>query len=77
MNVYKISSSDLNNLPFVEYQAKKGKPILLSIGASNEEEIDKTVQTIRQHNDQPVVLMHCVLEYPIQPLTVMLTLIKS
>ncbi|MTI80457.1 MAG: acetylneuraminic acid synthetase [Firmicutes bacterium] len=64
MNVYKISSSDLNNLPFVEYQAKKGKPILLSVGASNVEEIDKTIATIREHNDQPIILMHCVLEYP-------------
>ncbi|MGG3467841.1 N-acetylneuraminate synthase family protein [Neobacillus pocheonensis] len=64
MNVYKISSSDLNNLPFVEYQAKKGKPIILSIGASNSEEINKTVQTIRRHNNQPIILMHCVLEYP-------------
>jgi N-acetylneuraminate synthase len=64
MNVYKISSSDLNNLPFVEYQAKKGKPIILSIGASNLDEIDRTIQTIRKHNDQPIVLMHCVLEYP-------------
>ncbi|MED4976437.1 N-acetylneuraminate synthase family protein [Heyndrickxia faecalis] len=64
MNVYKISSSDLNNLPFVEYQAKKGKPIILSIGASNSDEIDRTIQTIRKHNDQPIILMHCVLEYP-------------
>lgn len=64
MNVYKISSSDLNNLPFVEYQAKKGKPIILSIGASNAEEIDKTIKTIRKHSAQPIILMHCVLEYP-------------
>jgi len=64
MNVYKISSSDLNNLPFVEYQAKKGKPILLSVGASNEEEIDKTIHTIRKYNNEPIVLLHCVLEYP-------------
>lgn len=64
MKVYKISSSDLNNLPFVEYQAKKGKPILLSTGASNEEEIDRTIKVIRKYNNQPVVLLHCVLEYP-------------
>lgn len=64
MNVYKISSSDLSNLPFIEYQAQKGKPILLSTGASNEEEIDQAVQLIRKYNDQPLVLMHCVLEYP-------------
>lgn len=64
MNVYKISSSDLNNLPFVEYQAKKGKPIILSIGASNEDEIDRTIATIRSVNSCPIILLHCVLEYP-------------
>lgn len=64
MNVYKISSSDLNNLPFVTYMAKKNKPILLSIGASNEEEIRRTVDLIRKYNEQPIVLLHCVLEYP-------------
>lgn len=64
MNVYKISSSDLNNLPFVAYMAKKNKPILLSVGASNEEEIRRTVDLIRKYNKQPIVLLHCVLEYP-------------
>ncbi len=64
MNVYKISSSDLSNLPFIEYQAKKNKPMLLSIGASNEDEIDKAIETIRKNNDKPLILLHCVLEYP-------------
>ena len=64
MNVYKISSSDLSNIPFIEYQAKKGKPILLSIGASNEDEIKRAVDTIRAVNDRPLTLLHCVLEYP-------------
>lgn len=64
MEVYKISSSDLNNLPFVEYQAKKGKPILLSAGASDETEIARTLEVIRGVNRQPVILLHCVLEYP-------------
>lgn len=64
MEVYKISSSDLNNLPFVAYQAKKNKPIILSIGASTLEEIRNTLGEIRKYTNQPVVLMHCVLEYP-------------
>lgn len=64
MNIYKISSSDLNNLNFIEYQAKKDKTIILSVGASNESEIDAAVATIRKYNDKPIVLMHCVLEYP-------------
>ena len=64
MNVYKISSSDLSNLPFIEYQAKKGKPILLSVGASNKDEIDRAIEAIRKHNNCELVLLHCVLEYP-------------
>jgi len=64
MDVYKISSSDLTNLPFVEHQAKKGKSILLSIGASDEDEINRTLKVIKANNNQPIVLLHCVLEYP-------------
>lgn len=64
MNVYKISSSDLNNLVFIDYLARKNKPIILSVGASNEDEIDAAVRCIRKVNDKPLILMHCVLEYP-------------
>ncbi|MCR5788994.1 MAG: N-acetylneuraminate synthase family protein [Lachnospiraceae bacterium] len=64
MHIYKISSSDLSNLPFIAYQAKKNKPILLSVGASELSEIEAAVDTIRRYNDQPMVLLHCVLEYP-------------
>lgn len=64
MNVYKVSSSDLNNLNFVEYQAKKNKPMIVSVGASEEEEIVRTVELIQKYNKKLLVLMHCVLEYP-------------
>ena len=64
MDVYKISSSDLTNLPFIAYMAKKGKPILLSTGASNLDEIHEAVDCIRQYNERELVLLHCVLEYP-------------
>lgn len=64
MDVYKISSSDLSNIPFIEYQARKQKPMLISVGASNEDEIDRALDAVRKHNDKPLVLMHCVLEYP-------------
>ena len=64
MNFYKISSSDLTNLPFIEYIAKKNKPILLSTGASNLNEIHKAVDTIQKYNREKLTLLHCVLEYP-------------
>lgn len=64
MDIYKISSSDLNNIPFIAHQAKKNKPIILSVGASDLDEIKTAVEEIRKYNDKPLVLMHCVLEYP-------------
>lgn len=64
MSLYKISSSDLTNLPFITHMAKKGKPILLSTGASNFDEISEAVACIRKYNDCDLALLHCVLEYP-------------
>lgn len=64
MNFYKISSSDLSNIPFIEYIAKKNKPILLSVGASNLDEIQTAVKTIKKYNDKKITILHCVLEYP-------------
>lgn len=64
MDVYKISSSDLTNLPFIEYQAARGKPIIMSVGAGDVDEMRAAVETVRKVNKQPLVLCHCVLEYP-------------
>ena len=64
MHFYKVSSSDLSNLPFIAYIAQKGKSIALSVGASNLDEIQAAVATIRKYNNQPLALLHCVLEYP-------------
>lgn len=64
MDYYKISSSDITNKPFIEYIAKKNKPILLSTGASTLEEVYAAVDLIRKNNDKQLVLLHCVLEYP-------------
>ncbi len=64
MDVYKISSSDLTNHPFIEYQARKGKPIIMSVGASDLEEMRAAVSVVRKVSDAPLVLCHCVLEYP-------------
>lgn len=63
MDYYKISSSDITNLPFIQHMCEKGKPILLSTGASNEEEIDRAVNVIKE-NGNKIVLLHCVLQYP-------------
>lgn len=64
MNVYKISSSDISNIPLMTQIAKKNKPIIMSVGASDVEEIDSAVQLIKKYNDKQLTILHCVLEYP-------------
>ncbi|WP_350293397.1 N-acetylneuraminate synthase family protein [uncultured Croceitalea sp.] len=63
MDVFKISSSDITNLPFIEHMASFGKPIILSTGASYLWEIQQALETIEKYN-LPVCLMHCILNYP-------------
>ncbi|MGB5820714.1 MAG: N-acetylneuraminate synthase family protein [Saonia sp.] len=63
MDVFKISSSDITNLPFIEYMCSFGKPIILSTGASYVWEIQQALETINKYN-VPVCLMHCILNYP-------------
>ena len=61
---FKIASGDITHLSFLRYIAKKGKPILLSTGASNWEEIDASVQVICGISDVEVILLHCISSYP-------------
>ena len=64
MDIYKISSSDLTNIPFIKYIASKNKPILLSTGASTLNEIKHAIKAIEEVSDVDIAIMHCVLSYP-------------
>lgn len=61
---HKIASADLTNVPLLRQVAGKGKPVLLSTGASTLGEIDMAVETLRQAGCKDLVLLHCILNYP-------------
>lgn len=63
MDVFKISSSDLNNKPFIDILCSFGKPIVLSTGASYMWEVEQSVSWIERHGNS-VALLHCILNYP-------------
>jgi sialic acid synthase SpsE len=67
MPVVKIASADLTNLPFLKHCASKGKPIILSVGASNIGEVQQALETIYATGNKQVSLLHCVLSYPTAP----------
>ncbi len=61
---FKISSTDLTNLPFLEYIAEKGRPIILSTGMGTLCEIEEAVNTIKNVGNEDIVLLHCITNYP-------------
>ena len=63
MDVFKISSSDITNKPFIEYICQFGKPVILSTGASYLYEIQEAASWIEKTGN-PLALLHCVLNYP-------------
>jgi len=63
MDVFKISSSDITNKPFIEFICDFKKPIILSTGASSLAEIAEAVSWIETKGNS-LALLHCVLNYP-------------
>ena len=61
---YKVASADITNYPLLEKIASKGKPILLSTGASTISEIYRALEVIQNQGNDQVALLHCVLNYP-------------
>jgi N-acetylneuraminate synthase len=77
IDFYKISSSDLSNIPFVKYIAGKKKPVFLSTGASTIDEIEMAVNVIREEVSNEICLMHCVLDYPTRNKDANLSILKT
>ena len=67
VNVYKIASMDLVNLPLIKYVALTGKPIILSTGMSTLGQINDAVDAIKNSGNQNLVLLHCNSSYPASP----------
>jgi sialic acid synthase SpsE len=60
----KVASMDLNNLPFLDYLARKNLPMIISTGLSELHEIDKAVRVIENTGNLNICILHCVSTYP-------------
>ena len=61
---YKIASFELVDIPLIEYVASKGKPIIISTGMGNLEEIREAVEAIKRMGNEQIVLLRCASAYP-------------
>ena len=67
LSIYKVSSGDVTNLPFLKHLARKRKPIILSTGMSYLSEVDQAVRTIFESSNRKLALLHCTSNYPANP----------
>lgn len=62
--LFKLASTDTNNIPFVRYIAKKGKPIIISTALCEMDEVQATVKAVRSEGLESFVVLQCTGNYP-------------
>ncbi len=61
---YKIASFEVIDLPLIKRVAQTGKPMIISTGMANEEEIAEAIKTAQENGCKELVVLHCVSGYP-------------
>lgn len=77
VDFYKISSSDLSNIPFIKHIAAKGKPMVVSVGAAYLSEVDEAIRAMKEVGNNDISILHCVLSYPTDPKDANLRIIET
>jgi N-acetylneuraminate synthase len=66
VKAYKVGSGEVNNFLLLERIAQTGKPVIISSGMSNFEELDQTVAFLKSKNTE-ISILQCTTAYPTKP----------
>lgn len=61
---YKIASFEITDIPLIEYVASKGKPVIISTGIAELEDIELALDACYRMGNKDVALLKCTSSYP-------------
>ena len=64
MPFWKIPSGEVTNYPYLVALAKSGKPVVMSTGMCEMQEIEDAIAVLRENGTSDIKLLHCNTEYP-------------
>jgi pseudaminic acid synthase len=62
--IYKIASFEITDIPLIEYAASKGKPMIISTGVAEFEDIELAIDTCIGVGNNQITLLKCTSQYP-------------
>jgi pseudaminic acid synthase len=65
--IYKIASFEIQDIPLISYAASKGKPMILSTGIAEVEDIELAIETCRKAGNNDITILKCTSAYPADP----------
>ena len=65
--IYKIASFEIQDIPLIEYAASKGKPMILSTGIAEIEDIELAIETCKKAGNNDITILKCTSAYPADP----------
>ncbi len=63
----KVGSGEIGNIPYLRSIGGKGKPVILSTGMSTLEDVEKSINAIKEGGTADITLLHCTTNYPCLP----------
>jgi pseudaminic acid synthase len=63
--LYKIASFEIVHIPLLKKIAKTGKPVILSSGMADIEDIQDALKAIYEEGNKKVIVLHCGINYPV------------
>ena len=65
--IYKIASFEIQDIPLIEYAASKGKPMIISTGIAEIDDIELAIETCKKSGNNDITILKCTSAYPADP----------